>query len=81
MRYLLGRVMKPQPKGNRKAYFTIFEEFRQTVFRQTLFAEFEWQHISAPKKVKLDRRLALHLYANLLDDYYGSATKIDDYMK
>jgi oligoendopeptidase F len=85
MRYLLGQCDETTAEGKQeKAYLLnhFLEEFRQTVFRQTLFAEFEWQaHQRAEEGEALTADWLCNLYANLLDDYYGSATKIDDYMK
>ncbi|MGI6334281.1 MAG: oligoendopeptidase F [Saccharofermentanales bacterium] len=85
MRHLLDRCDENTAEGKQeKAYLLnhFLEEFRQTVFRQTLFAEFEWRaHQRAEEGEALTADWLCDLYAGLLDDYYGSVARIDDYMK
>ena len=58
------------------------EEFRLTVFRQTLFAEFEWRsHQRAEAGEALTADWLCDFYSRLLADYYCPAVVIDDYMK
>jgi oligoendopeptidase F len=61
---------------------TVLEEFRLTVFRQTLFAEFEWLvHQRAEAGDALTAEWLCDLYSSLQAAYYGQAIVPDDYMK
>jgi oligoendopeptidase F len=52
------------------------------VFRQTLFAEFEWlAHRQAEEGEALTADWLCDLYSRLLTDYYSPAVLIDDFMK
>lgn len=85
MRYLLSQCDVATDEGRQeKAYLLnhFLEEFRLTVFRQTLFAEFEWQaHQQAEAGEALTAEWLCGLYGKLLADYYSPAVVIDDYMK
>lgn len=67
-----------------KAYLLnhFLEEFRLTVFRQTMFAEFEWLvHQRAEQGEALTADVMCQLYLGLLRQYFGPDLVIDDYMK
>ena len=66
-----------------KAYLLnhFLETFRLTVFRQTMFAEFEWQaHQKAETGQALTAESLCSLYASLLGQYFGPTVIVDDYM-
>ena len=85
MRYLLSQCDLSTAEGRQEKAFLLnhfLEEFRLTVFRQTLFAEFEWlAHRRAEENEALTAEWLCDLYNRLLTDYYSPAVKIDDYMK
>ncbi len=85
MRYLLSRCDVNTPEGlQEKSYLLnhFLEEFRLTVFRQTLFAEFEWlTHQRAEAGEAMTADWICELYSRLQADYYGSIIVPDDYMK
>ncbi len=55
------------------------EQFRGTVFRQTMFAEFELKtHELAESGVPLDVDLLCNIYAELNKKYYGDAISYDE---
>jgi len=85
MRYLLGQCDLSTAEGRQEKAFLLnhfLEEFRLTVFRQTLFAEFEWlAHRRAEEGEALTADWLCELYNRLLTDYYSPAVKIDDFMK
>ncbi len=57
------------------------ESMRLTVFRQTMFAEFEWQAQQAAEKGQALTAQALCLmYADLLKSYFEPAVEVDDFM-
>lgn len=67
-----------------KAYLInhYLEEFRLTVFRQTLFSEFEWlSHQKVEQGESLTAETICALYLDLLRRYFGPDVVIDDYMK
>lgn len=72
------------PEGRReKAYLLghFMEEFRGTVIRQTMFAEFELKaHAMAERGEPLTAEALCGLYHGLLADYFGPAVEIDPYM-
>ncbi len=58
------------------------ETFRLTVFRQTMFAEFEWQvHHKARQGESLTADSLGRLYRDLLSQYFGPDVVIDDFMQ
>ena len=77
MRDLLSRADTKQ----RKAYLLnlYLEGFRTTLFRQTMFAEFERDaHAAVESGDALTAVRLQSMYAGLLADYHGSAVKLDD---
>lgn len=67
-----------------KAYLLnhFLEEFRLTVFRQTMFAEFEWlAHQRAEQGEALTAESLCVIYSDLLRRYFGPDVIIDDYMQ
>lgn len=76
MRDLLSRADTKQ----RKAYLLnlYLEGFRTTLFRQTMFAEFERDaHAAVENGDALTAVRLQSMYADLLADYHGSAVKLD----
>lgn len=72
------------PEGRREKAFLLnryLEEFRGTVFRQTMFAEFEWKvHAMAEAGEPLTAESLCAVYHGLLADYFGPDVEIDPYM-
>ncbi|NLO36196.1 MAG: oligoendopeptidase F [Clostridiaceae bacterium] len=85
MRTLLKACDTRTAEGrHEKAYLLnhFLEEFRLTVFRQTMFAEFEWQaHRRAEQGEALTAEILCGLYLDLLRQYFGPDLVIDDFMK
>ena len=75
-RYLLGTL-----KDQRKKQYILnhyLEQFRGTVYRQTMFAEFEKMiHSSVEKQVPLTVESLSNIYHELNAKYYGSQVVID----
>jgi oligoendopeptidase F len=83
MHNLLGACPNTDAGRQEKAYLLnhFLEEFRLTVFRQTMFAEFEWQaHQHAERGEALTADLLGCLYGDLLRQYFGPDLIIDPYM-
>ena len=79
---LLCEHLRRQYAGNRDAQIsligTLLEHFRTTVFRQTMFAEFEMKaHSAAENGESLTRDSLCELYYGLNKLYYGSACVVD----
>ncbi len=56
----------------------LIDEIRATLYRQTMFAEFElWMHSGSEKKTPLTRDLLCEKYAELNRLYHGSAVEPD----
>ncbi|MDD2533362.1 MAG: oligoendopeptidase F [Eubacteriales bacterium] len=85
IRHLLSQndPSTPEGKAERIGLLNHFlEEFRLTVFRQTMFAEFEYQaHAKAEANEPLTADALTSLYRGLLVKYFGEAVVIDDYMQ
>ncbi len=57
------------------------EFFRLTVFRQTMFAEFEWKtHQMVEKGQVLTAQSLCGIYADLLKTYFAPAVEVDEFM-
>jgi oligoendopeptidase F len=84
IRHLIDQCDETTDAGRKeKAYLLnhLLEEFRQTVFRQTLFAEFEWlAHQRAEQGDALTADWLCDCYGGLLNRYYGGLA-VDDYMR
>ena len=77
MQYLLARTEDPRKRAVLINYF--LEQFRTTLFRQTMFAEFELkahQMAEAGETLTADNLKAMYLQLN--KDYYGEETVVDD---
>ncbi len=85
MRGMIGACDVSTPDGRlEKAYLLnrFLEEFKGTVFRQTMFAEFELKvHEMAERGEPLTGETLCEVYGGLLGDYFGPDVEIDDYMR
>lgn len=85
MHSLLGSCDVKTKEGRMEKAYLInhyLEEFRLTVFRQTLFSEFEWlSHQKVEQGESLTAETICTLYLDLLRRYFGPDVVIDDYMK
>ncbi len=85
MRSLLKECdIRTEAGRQEKAYLLnhFLEGFRLTVFRQTMFAEFEWlAHQRLEQGEALTAENLCQLYLDLLRQYFGPDLAIDDYMK
>ena len=80
---LLRGMLKETDDPKRKAYLLnhFIDEFRGTVIRQTMFAEFEWKvHSLAEEGKPLTAETFCQIYHDLLVTYFGPAVEIDPYM-
>lgn len=72
------------PEGRTRKAFLLnrfLEEFKGTVFRQTMFAEFEWKaHAMAEAGEPLTAEALCKVYHDLLALYFGPDVEIDPYM-
>ena len=84
MRGLISRCDSSTEEGRREKAFLInryLEEFRGTVFRQTMFAEFELEtHRLAEAGEPLTAETLCGVYHRLLETYFGPDVAIDGYM-
>lgn len=78
---LLLKALKEKSKSNKELAYLInyeIEGIRATIFRQTLFAEFEWQiHKWAEQGIPLTPTLLKDAYMRLNREYYGSDLILD----
>lgn len=80
---LLIRYLIDKYQGNSKAlaylYNYLLEQFRTTVFRQTMFAEFEQiAHQMAENNIPLTQNALNELYLTLNQRYYGKNCHVDE---
>lgn len=84
MREMIAGCDASTPEGRIEKAFLInryLEEFRGTVFRQTMFAEFELKvHQMAEAGEPLTAETLCGVYHALLADYFGPDVVIDEYM-
>lgn len=84
LRYLIGECDVSTPDGRReKAYLLNYflEGVKNTVFRQTMFAEFEWMvHQKIEQGEAVTSKTLCDMYAGLLRDYFGNDVVVDEYM-
>ena len=84
MKYMLSQCDLSTPTGRQEKAWLLnhhLEGFRLTVFRQTMFAEFErCAHAMSQSGETLNADSLNRLYKGLLEDYFGPNTVIDDYM-
>jgi oligoendopeptidase F len=85
LRYLIEQCNTDTPEGkSEKAYLLTFflEGVKNTVFRQTMFAEFELiVHDRIENGEAMTALDLTELYGTLLSLYFGPGVVIDDYMK
>lgn len=76
LRYL---IEKAESKEEKKFLINqLLERFRATMFRQTMFAEFEWEaHRLCWNGVPLTKDVLCRLYHDLNVKYFGSAAEVD----
>ena len=79
---LLSEYLLKKYEGNRAAQImlvgNLLEHFRTTVFRQTMFAEFEHKaHLMAENGESLTKENLCAMYYDLNKLYYGKACKVD----
>ncbi|MBQ4264587.1 MAG: oligoendopeptidase F [Clostridia bacterium] len=79
---LLSEYLMKKYEGNRAAQIMLIghllEHFRTTVFRQTMFAEFEHKaHLMAENGESLTKENLCAMYYDLNKLYYGKAAKVD----
>jgi len=78
---LLTRLMLERAKSKEERIFLInekIEDIRGTLFRQTMFAEFElWLHDTAEKNIPLTPKLMNETYLDLNRRYFGPNVVID----
>lgn len=74
--YLLKKCMDQRERAYLINYF--MEEFRGTIFRQTMFAEFEMiAHDMVEKGETLNAEILKEIYHKLNVDYFGDAVVVD----
>jgi oligoendopeptidase F len=76
---------KAEKEGNRAALLALtnheLEQIKGTVFRQTMFAEFERKaHALAQEGQALTKELLCELYKTLNEEYFGEAIALDDFI-
>ena len=80
MKYLIANEASPDMKKYLVNYH--LEEFRTTVFRQTMFAEFEkWTHEEVEKGHSLTAASMCQKYQELNNLYFGDTVEKDDWIK
>jgi oligoendopeptidase F len=82
---LLIKELKAKVKSKKELAYLInyeIEGIRSTIFRQTMFAEFEWQiHKWAEEGTPLTPTLLSDYYIELNRDYYGPEFVVDEELK
>ena len=81
---LLKYLLKNTEDKNMKAYLLnhLLEQFRTTVFRQTMFAEFELKaHTMCEKGEPLTVNALNTVYGDLNREYYGAAVDTDEFIE
>ncbi len=81
---LLKYLLKNSKDDNMKAYLLnhLLEQFRTTVFRQTMFAEFEYKtHTMCEEGEPLTVNALNKLYGDLNRAYYGDSVETDEYIE
>jgi len=84
VRHLLDRCDPSTREGRLQEAYLLnhyIEEFKGTVFRQAMFAEFEWDcHQHAESGQPLTPDFLCGFYSTLLSQYFGPEVVIDDFM-
>ena len=80
VRYLLANA---KTRAERAYYLNFYlEEFRTTLFRQTMFAEFEkLTHEASARGEALTDDFLCGLYIGLVEKYHGPAVETDEYVR
>lgn len=83
---LLGRYLLEKYKGDKKMETYIInreiDNIRGTLYRQTMFAEFEMRiHAMAADNQAITLETLTDLYASLLADYFGDTLVVDEALK
>ena len=85
LRYLLSQCDVATEEGRREKSFLLnhfLEEFRLTVFRQTMFAEFELiVHRKMEQGEALSAEAFSRIYEDLLKQYFGPGVVVDEFMR
>lgn len=85
LRYMVGKCNDKTSEGKKeKAYLVnhFLEGVKDTVIRQTMFAEFELEvHRRIENRQPVTAESLGDLYGSLLEKYFGNDVVIDDYMK
>lgn len=85
VRHLMQACDESTPEGRKEKSYLLnhfLEEFRLTVFRQSMFAEFEWlAHQRTERGDSLTADSLCELYRGLLHQYFGPDIVVDDYMQ
>ncbi len=80
LNYLLSQAKTTQEKG--ELYNKLFDSVKSTIFRQTMFAEFEERvHAIHEKGDSLSKDRLCEVYYNLNKDYFGKKVKLLDEVK
>lgn len=80
IKHLLSETEDPKRKAVLVNYF--LEQFRTTLFRQTMFAEFEMKvHDMVMKGESIDAEVLNEIYLQLNKDYYGEDMVSDEAIK
>lgn len=77
---LIHDLLEKTEDKNKKAYLINYhlEQFRTTLFRQTMFAEFEWRaHEMAEKGEAVTTQALCDMYHQLNVDYFGEDVVVD----
>lgn len=85
MRYMLSQCDETSESGRQEMMYLLnhfLESFRLTVFRQTMFAEFEWKaHQKIEQGQSLTADSLCQTYEALLDQYFAPEVVVDDFMR
>lgn len=80
---VLKHLIKSAEGDNKKFLLSYYlDMFRTTIFRQTMFAEFEkFAHQTIEEGKPITKEVLNNYYYNLNLEYYGDAVEHDDYIK
>jgi oligoendopeptidase F len=85
LRHMIGQCDDETPEGRKEKAYLInhfLEGVKNTVFRQTMFAEFEYLvHKKIEQGEAMTAQALSDLYVDLLKLYFGNDVVIDEYMK
>ena len=78
---LIHKRLRESDSREEKLYIldSLMETYKGTLFRQTMFAEFEkWAHASVERGEPLTKDSLCAYYKSLVSDYFGDEVEIDD---